>query len=62
MIVKILKLKKKLKLQIDLLNEENHKLKEKEYFHSHRCREEEIHNLENIINNLKKENEILQKK
>ena len=52
----------KLKLQIDVLNKENHKLQEKEYFHSHRCREEEIKKLENIINGLNKENDILQKK
>ena len=32
----------KLKAQIDVLNEENHKLQQKDYFHSHRCREEEI--------------------
>ena len=32
----------KLKSQIDVLNQENHKLQEKDYFHSHRCREEEI--------------------
>ena len=51
----------KLKAQIDILNEENHKLQQKEHFHSHRCREEEILNLEKIINNLQKENNRLQK-
>ena len=51
----------KLKAQIDILNEENHKLQEKEHFHSHRCREDEIKNLENIINKLQKENNSLQK-
>ena len=52
----------KLKTQIDVLNQENHKLQEKDYFHSHRCREEEIKKLEKIINGLNKENENLQKK
>ena len=49
----------KLKAQIDILNEENHKLQGKEHFHSHRCREEEIRNLEKIINDLQKENKKL---
>ena len=52
----------KLKSQIDVLNQENHKLQEKDYFHSHRCREEEIKKLEKIINGLNKENETLQQK
>jgi hypothetical protein len=48
----------KLKVQIEVLNQENHKLQEKDYFHSHRCREEEIKKLEKIINGLNKENDI----
>ena len=49
----------KLQAQIDFLNEENHKLQSIEYFHTHRCREEEIKKLDNQIALLQKENEIL---
>ena len=46
----------KLQAQIDFLNEENHKLQEKDYFHSHRCREEEIKKLDSQISSLTREN------
>ena len=39
----------KLQAQIDFLNEENHKLQGIEYFHTHRCREEEIKKLDSQI-------------
>ena len=49
----------KLQAQIDFLNEENHKLQSIEYFHTHRCREEEIKRLDSQIALLKKENDYL---
>ena len=49
----------KLKAQIDFLNEENHKLQKIDYFHSHRCREDEINKLDKQIQVLNKENESL---
>ena len=49
----------KLKAQIDFLNEENHKLQKIDYFHSHRCREDEIIKLDKQIEALNKENEKL---
>ena len=36
-------------MQIDFLNEENHKLQQIDYFHSHRCREDEINKLDKQI-------------
>ena len=44
----------KLQAQIDFLNEENHKLQGIEYFHTHRCREEEIKKLDNQIVSLRR--------
>ena len=49
----------KLQAQIDFLNEENHKLQSIEYFHTHRCREEEIKKLDNQIASLTRQNEYL---
>ena len=49
----------KLQAQIDFLNEENHKLQAIEYFHTHRCREEEVKKLDNQISLLQKENDFL---
>ena len=49
----------KLQAQIDFLNEENHKLQGIEYFHTHRCREEEIKKLDSQISSLRRENDIL---
>ena len=49
----------KLQAQIDFLNEENHKLQGIEYFHTHRCREEEIKKLDSQIASLMRENEFL---
>ena len=46
----------KLQAQIDFLNEENHKLQSIEYFHTHRCREEEIKKLDSQISSLTREN------
>ena len=43
----------KLKRQNDFLNQENHRLNSIEWFHTHRCREDEIKKLEGEINKLK---------
>ncbi|MCQ2818228.1 MAG: hypothetical protein MJ252_13255 [archaeon] len=51
----------KLKTQIDFLNKENHDLHEIDYFHNHRCRQEEINKLDDTIAKLKSENEKLKK-
>lgn len=52
----------KLILQIDFLNKENHRLNQIDHMHTHRCREEEILRLDDIISKLTKENEKLTKK
>ena len=52
----------KLKSQIDFLNEENHKLQQIDYFHTHRCREDEINKLDKQISSLTKENNDLKNK
>lgn len=49
----------KLKAQLEYLNEENHRLEQIDYFHSHRCREEEINKLDKTIAALNKENSAL---
>jgi hypothetical protein len=51
----------KLKRQNEFLNNENHKLNSIDYFHTHRCREEEVRKLDKEILKLKKENEKLRK-
>ena len=51
----------KLKRQNEFLNNENHKLNSIDYFHTHRCREEEVKKLDKEILKLKKENEKLRK-
>lgn len=52
----------KLLNQIDFLNRENHRLNAIDYFHNHRCREEEIKRLDEEIANLTKDNEKMKKK
>ena len=51
----------KLQSQIEFLNRENHRLNAIDYFHSHRCREEEVKRLDAEIARLTKENEKLKK-
>ncbi len=51
----------KLQSQIEFLNKENHRLNAIDYFHSHRCREEEVKRLDSEIARLTKENEKLKK-
>ena len=51
----------KLQSQIEFLNKENHRLNAIDYFHSHRCREEEVKRLDAEIARLTKENEKLKK-
>ena len=51
----------KLQSQIEFLNRENHRLNAIDYFHSHRCREEEVKRLDSEIARLTKENEKLKK-
>ena len=51
----------KLLNQIDFLNKENHRLNAIDYFHNHRCRQEEIKRLDDTIANLEKENAKLKK-
>ena len=46
----------KLQSQIEFLNKENHRLHEIDYFHNHRCREEEVKRLDDVIAQLTKEN------
>ena len=48
----------KLLNQIDFLNRENHRLNAIDYFHNHRCREEEVKRLDEAIANLTKDNEM----
>ena len=52
----------KLLNQIDFLNRENHRLNAIDYFHNHRCREEEVKRLDEAIANLTKDNEKMRKK
>ena len=51
----------KLQSQIEFLNRENHRLNAIDYFHSHRCREEEVKRLDAEIARLTKENEKLKR-
>ena len=51
----------KLLTQIDFLNRENHRLGAIDYFHNHRCREEEVKRLDELVAVLTKENEKLKK-
>ena len=51
----------KLMLQINFLNKENHRLESIDYFHNHRCRQEEVNRLDEQVAKLTKENEKLQK-
>ena len=51
----------KLRRQNEFLNNENHKLNSIDYFHTHRCREDEVRKLDKEISKLKKENEKLRK-
>lgn len=51
----------KLTRQNDFLNQENHRLSSIEWFHTHRCREEEIRKLENQIYKLSNSNKKLKK-
>ena len=51
----------KLLKQLDFLNKENHRLGAIDYFHNHRCRQEEVNRLDAQIATLTKENEKLKK-
>lgn len=51
-----------LKRQNDFLNKENHRLTSGEYFHSHKCREDEMDKLRNDIEKLKFENNKLKQR
>ena len=49
----------KLLTQIDFLNKENHRLREIDHFHTHRCKEEEERKLDEQISKLTNENKKL---
>ena len=51
-----------LKRQNDFLNKENHRLTSGEYFHSHKCREDEVSKLRDDLEKLKSENNKLKQR